>query len=71
MRVQLDVMQRIGATDNADAIARHTNRLGYLCSAAKQKGIVVWIIGFGVDLDDAVPVVMLMLARIYTETPEL
>ena len=25
----------------------------------------------GVDLDDAVPVVMLMLARIYTETPEL
>ena len=46
------VMQRIGATDNADAIARHTNRLGYLCSAAKQKGIVVWIIGFGVDLDD-------------------
>ena len=25
----------------------------------------------GVDLDDAVPVVMLMLARIYTETPKL
>ncbi len=25
----------------------------------------------GIDLDDAVPVVMLMLARIYTETPEL
>lgn len=47
------VMQRIGATDNTDAIARHTNRLSYLCAAAKQKGIVVWIIGFGVDLDDA------------------
>jgi len=48
------VMQRIGANNNKDeAIARHTNRLSQLCASAKSKGIVVWVIGFGVDLDDA------------------
>lgn len=46
------VQHRVGATDYNDAIARHSNRLVQLCAKAKAKGIVIWIIGFGIDMED-------------------
>lgn len=41
-------MPRIGATSDNDAIARHNNRFVQLCRAARQEGVTVWVISFGV-----------------------
>ena len=40
---------RVGASDDASARARHTNRFLQLCRAARQRGITVWVISFGDD----------------------
>jgi len=41
-------MSRIGATSDDNAIARHNNRFVQLCRAARQRGITVWVVSFGV-----------------------
>lgn len=41
-------MPRIGATSDGDAIARHNNRFVQLCRAARERGITVWVVSFGV-----------------------
>lgn len=51
---QENSMRRIGATGaNAtakqnDAIARHNNRFVQLCRSARQRGITIWVVSFGV-----------------------
>lgn len=47
-------MERVGATGSTatakenDAIARHNNRFVQLCRAARQRGITIWVVSFGV-----------------------
>lgn len=41
-------MNRIGATSDSNAIARHNNRFVQLCQAARQRGITIWVVSFGV-----------------------
>lgn len=41
-------MPRIGATSDDNAIARHNNRFVQLCRAARNKGITIWVVSFGV-----------------------
>ncbi|PAL22369.1 TadE/TadG family type IV pilus assembly protein [Sphingopyxis sp. GW247-27LB] len=41
-------MQRIGATSDDNAIARHNNRFVQLCKAARDRGITIWVVSFGV-----------------------
>lgn len=41
-------LPRIGATSDNDAIARHNNRFVQLCRAARQRGITIWVVSFGV-----------------------
>jgi uncharacterized protein YegL len=41
---------RTGGTGELDNEARHSNRMLQLCNQAKDKGVVIWVIGFGVDL---------------------
>ncbi len=41
-------MSRIGATSDDDAIARHNNRFVQLCRAARERGITIWVVSFGV-----------------------
>ena len=41
-------MNRIGATTETEAIARHNNRFVQLCRAARQRGITIWVVSFGV-----------------------
>jgi Flp pilus assembly protein TadG len=40
--------QRIGATDDAELTKRHNNRFVQLCRAARERGITVWVVSFGV-----------------------
>jgi Flp pilus assembly protein TadG len=42
------VMKRIGATSNDDAVARHNNRFVQLCRRAQRLGITIWVVSFGV-----------------------
>ncbi|RYD43342.1 MAG: hypothetical protein EOP63_09970 [Sphingomonadales bacterium] len=41
-------MARIGASSDDNAIARHNNRFVQLCRAARQRGVTVWVVSFGV-----------------------
>jgi Flp pilus assembly protein TadG len=41
-------MPRIGATSDDNAIARHNNRFVQLCKAARDRGITLWVVSFGV-----------------------
>jgi len=41
-------MQRIGATSDDNAVARHNNRFVQLCQRAKDVGITIWVVSFGV-----------------------
>ena len=41
-------MPRIGATSDDDAIARHNNRFVQLCRSARQRGMTIWVVSFGV-----------------------
>ena len=41
-------MNRIGATSDSNAIARHNNRFVQLCRSARQRGMTVWVVSFGV-----------------------
>ena len=45
---QESAMNRIGATTETEAIARHNNRFVQLCRAARQRGITIWVVSFGV-----------------------
>lgn len=40
--------QRIGATDDSELTKRHNNRFVQLCRAARERGITVWVVSFGV-----------------------
>ncbi len=40
--------QRIGATSDAELTRRHNNRFVQLCRAARQRGVTVWVVSFGV-----------------------
>ncbi|UKK86209.1 pilus assembly protein [Sphingopyxis sp. BSN-002] len=44
---------RIGASSDAEAVKRHTNRFLQLCEAAKAKNITIWIVGFGTSITTA------------------
>lgn len=53
------VIARVGASDDNDAVARHNNRFEQLCARAKNMPVgkndapvVIWVIGFGVSLND-------------------
>jgi Flp pilus assembly protein TadG len=55
---QEQVIARIGATSDDNAVARHNNRFEQLCSRAKNMPVgkndapvVIWVIGFGVTLN--------------------
>lgn len=41
-------MPRIGATSDDNAISRHNNRFVQLCKAARDRGITIWVVSFGV-----------------------
>ncbi|MBA4752648.1 MAG: TadE/TadG family protein [Sphingopyxis sp.] len=45
---QESAMNRIGATSDSNAIARHNNRFVQLCRSARQRGMTVWVVSFGV-----------------------
>ncbi|MGV3731704.1 MAG: pilus assembly protein TadG-related protein [Sphingopyxis sp.] len=45
---QEGAMNRIGATSDSNAIARHNNRFTQLCRSARQRGITIWVVSFGV-----------------------
>lgn len=41
-------MHRIGATTGTELTNRHNNRFVQLCAAARDRGITVWVVSFGV-----------------------
>lgn len=43
------LMHRVGGSDDAALRARHNNRFLQLCRAARQRGITVWVVSFGVN----------------------
>ena len=56
---QEQVIARVGATSDTNAVARHNNRFEQLCARAKSMPVgqndapvVIWVIGFGVTLND-------------------
>jgi hypothetical protein len=42
------LMRRVGGTSDSDLRDRHNNRFVQLCRAARQRGITVWVVSFGV-----------------------
>ncbi|HEY0595104.1 pilus assembly protein [Sphingopyxis sp.] len=44
--------KRVGGTSDSALTARHNNRFLQLCEKAKAKNITVWVVGFGVTLND-------------------
>ncbi|WOF42954.1 pilus assembly protein [Sphingopyxis indica] len=42
-------MSRTGATDKNDSDDRHNNRFLQLCERAREKGITIWVVSFGID----------------------
>lgn len=44
--------KRVGGTSDSDLASRHNNRFLQLCEKAKAKNITVWVVGFGVTLND-------------------
>lgn len=50
------LMQRVGGsfdTSNAQLKDRHNNRFTQLCRAARQRGITIWVVSFGVGSNDS------------------
>ncbi|MDR7058395.1 MULTISPECIES: TadE/TadG family protein [unclassified Sphingopyxis] len=45
-------MVRVGSTSKADSDARHTNRFLQLCRAARDRGITVWVVSFGLSVEE-------------------
>lgn len=45
------LMKRVGGSDDAALTARHNNRFLQLCEKAKAKNITIWVVGFGVTLN--------------------
>lgn len=41
-------LPRIGATSDDNAVARHNNRFVQLCRSARQRGMTIWVVSFGV-----------------------
>ena len=41
-------MKRVGATSTAELKNRHNNRFVHLCQAARDRGVTVWVVSFGV-----------------------
>ena len=41
-------MQRIGATSDDNAVARHNNRFVQLCRRTRELGVTIWVVSFGV-----------------------
>ena len=46
------IMKRVGGTSDATLTDRHNNRFLQLCEKAKAKNITVWVVGFGVALNN-------------------
>lgn len=46
------IAKRVGGTSDSDLATRHNNRFLQLCEKAKAKNITVWVVGFGVTLND-------------------
>ena len=46
-------MPRVGSTDKTDSDARHNNRFLQLCRAARERGITIWVVSFGLTDQDA------------------
>lgn len=50
------LMQRVGGsfdTSDAQLKSRHNNRFTQLCRAARQRGITIWVVSFGVGSNDS------------------
>ncbi len=45
-------MVRVGSTSKADSDARHTNRFLQLCRAARERGITIWVVSFGLTAEE-------------------
>ncbi|HWW58417.1 MAG TPA: TadE/TadG family type IV pilus assembly protein [Sphingopyxis sp.] len=45
-------MVRVGSTSKADSDARHANRFLQLCRAARDRGITVWVVSFGLTSEE-------------------
>lgn len=45
-------MGRVGSTSKADSDARHTNRFLQLCQAARDRGITIWVVSFGLTEEE-------------------
>ncbi len=45
-------MGRVGSTNTAELTARHNTRFQTACNSAKSRNITVWVISFGVALND-------------------
>lgn len=45
-------MVRVGSTSKADSDARHANRFLQLCQAARERGITVWVVSFGLTSEE-------------------
>ena len=47
------LMQRVGGTSDSDLRDRHNNRFTQLCRSARQRGITIWVVSFGVGSNDS------------------
>lgn len=47
------LMHRVGGTSDSDLRDRHNNRFTQLCRAARQRGITIWVVSFGVGSNDS------------------
>lgn len=47
------LMHRVGGTSDTDLRDRHNNRFTQLCRAARQRGITIWVVSFGVGSNDS------------------
>lgn len=41
-------LPRVGSTSDSDGAARHNNRFVQLCRSARQRGMTIWVVSFGV-----------------------
>ena len=46
-------MHRVGGTSDTDLRDRHNNRFTQLCRGARQRGITIWVVSFGVGSNDS------------------
>ncbi|BBB10801.1 pilus assembly protein [Sphingopyxis sp. FD7] len=47
------LMHRVGGTSDTDLRDRHNNRFTQLCRGARQRGITIWVVSFGVGSNDS------------------